>query len=365
MRIENTKTSELSVWFTIDTNRRETKLTSTKLQSYEEFVDMIASLHENNIDFNPSRTFDFVAELSSGVVDNSMGGFLLHYIQADFSTYEGFRKFIDTWGISGLAGIDSSINISSITPQQHFTSDEVTKLYTTWYEYTHQKLLDAQKDFISVIDYCIDDQNQTKTVYLKPLQRYYQGLLNHTIPSIEKYSSNLRVTFDINPNYLSYNLESIDNLDNTLVLEALESADKINPTYVGDDFRTFVYLEFFYLIDELLLKKCSICGAYFIAKNKTNEIYCENCRNVSYSEKVKKDPLQKIYHTAYKTRHREKQKRIKENPDNKAWVDQWENLMKKWVGHSKKQVELARKRSIDEEQLKESLSVTLAELGGI
>ncbi len=363
----------LEMEFTINSELRETTATSVKLITFEEFVENIFSFDDRNSSFSPPRTFDYTVEKSRVTVDNSMGGFLLHFIQANFAKVEGFSKFVKRWGISGLMDINPLFDFPLISEGRHFSSLEVEELYLNYFKGTYTHLLEAQSEFKEVIDYCTDVTVRSFLESLNPLQRYYVGSLKKEIPSLEKYSGLHRAVYNINPrdqDQDQYQYQSNDILDSSIPTEQLASAVAkkditLNITYYSNDFRTFVYFEFFTLINELLLKKCSNCGNYFIAKHKINEIYCENCRNVSYSEKIKKDPLQKAYHTAYKTRHREKQRKIQESPDNKLWIEQWDGLLKIWIIYAKEQLELARDEKITYEQFIRSLNVTLSELGGV
>lgn len=349
--------------FIIDIEERETTVRMIIFESFEDFAEMMNSHMVDNEPFSPDIPFDYTVSKVGGTMDNSMGGFLLYFIQADFSNVDGFTKFIDNWGISGLLGINLGFDYPLISEGLHYSTQEVKEFYQKYFEGTHKQLLEAQSDFRKVIDYCTDVSGRPFLEPLKPQQRYYIGTYKGEIPSLDKYSGPHKVLYTLAPKYQSGVLSHRLPIDQ-YSREFADANARLTTSYFGFDFRTFVYLEFFTLINELLLKKCSNCGSYFVAKIKTNEIYCENCRNVSYSEKVKKDPLQKAYHTAYKTKHREKHRKIQISPDNKAWIEKWENLLIVWVKNAKEQLELVRNEEITLEEFKKRLNVTLSEIGG-
>lgn len=58
----------------------------------------------------------------------------------------------------------------------------------------------------------------------------------------------------------------------------------------------------------LIVKKCKNCGEFFSPSNRSDEIYCDSCKNVSYDEKIKSDSILKEYRKIYKTQNARKQR---------------------------------------------------------
>lgn len=59
---------------------------------------------------------------------------------------------------------------------------------------------------------------------------------------------------------------------------------------------------------DTIVTECKNCGKYFIPVSKRDEIYCQNCRKISYDTKIKDDTVRKTYRTIYKTQNARKQR---------------------------------------------------------
>ena len=84
-------------------------------------------------------------------------------------------------------------------------------------------------------------------------------------------------------------------------------------TYCGA-FCVFNELDFFTLMAVLTIKgnksikKCRNCDKYFIPISKRDEIYCANCRDVTYDKKIKENEILSSYRRIYKTQSARKQR---------------------------------------------------------
>lgn len=84
-------------------------------------------------------------------------------------------------------------------------------------------------------------------------------------------------------------------------------------TYCGA-FCVFNELDFFTLMAVLTIKgnksikKCRNCNKYFVPISKRDEIYCANCRDVTYDKKIKENEILSSYRRIYKTQSARKQR---------------------------------------------------------
>lgn len=107
---------------------------------------------------------------------------------------------------------------------------------------------------------------------------------------------------------------SIDIMDDAIEYAKTINESQIYEVYEISDLQELLTLEVLFMIRSgLAIKKCEICGKYFVPKTKRNK-YCEridgsgkNCYAIAKKEKNKqrleKDPALKLYNTAYKTRY--------------------------------------------------------------
>lgn len=289
---------------------------------------------------------NYKVQYNSILLEKHIGGLVIAFIQADFETIDGFWSFVEVWGISGMIDINKSMPALYIE-RRAYSRDETYSLVSTLFHYVGQDLLEAQKDFRKVIDFCTNVEGRPHLEILNPLQRYYAGKTKRIIPNLDYYSAPLRMIYTPSKPVEEF-------IDPDLFMELDDYCNKIkeeniiiNKTYFSYDIRTFVYLEFFDIIDKLAIKKCASCLNYFVPKNKSNEIYCEQCRSIGYVNKMKEDIVLKAYNTAYKTKHAQR-KRQKANqlPDYQKKVD---DAFDMWKVEAKTQLSQVQKGEISEE----------------
>ena len=81
-----------------------------------------------------------------------------------------------------------------------------------------------------------------------------------------------------------------------------------NTYYVSTVSDFFQLMGIFTIKEDKPIRKCKICGKYFIPISKTDEIYCQNCRNISYDKKIKENEILSCYRKIYKTQNARKQR---------------------------------------------------------
>lgn len=100
--------------------------------------------------------------------------------------------------------------------------------------------------------------------------------------------------------------------------------------------------------DNVIISECKICGKYFVPVSKRDEIYCSECRRITYDTKIKEDDIRRTYRTIYKTQNARKQRNRHLLNINKRY-EIWANFAKKKLSEC-----IAGEISLDE--MKEAIS---------
>lgn len=81
--------------------------------------------------------------------------------------------------------------------------------------------------------------------------------------------------------------------------------------YTIDDLTTFLLFEMLQIQkNDICIKKCELCGKYFIPKKDRRQKYCDNiykenktCSEVAFNETTMKNPIYATYRKSYKAQH--------------------------------------------------------------
>lgn len=210
------------------------------------------------------------------------------------------------------------------------------------------------------MEFCLDEESPSELSNLTPIQRYYlyQALINPEINNIHvktKYRINsnnqtllpslttLSIDYFLKDNSSKGSKLEEEKITNSEVLKLLdynklgELADGINVSLyeVYDDvnIETSCYLEFIKLINKNLpIKKCKNCNKYFINTKRLRTSYCDRifnkegqkCSEVGpsniYNQKLKENPIMKVYDKAYKKNYARIGYGIIKKDDFKIWA---------------------------------------------
>ena len=127
--------------------------------------------------------------------------------------------------------------------------------------------------------------------------------------------------------------------------ESILVIDAVTP----ENLRSLIFYGLLDLLRERTpVKKCSICGKFFIPQSRSDEIYCDSCRAISYEQKIQSDAILSAYRKIYKTqnarKHRNQQIRnISERFD-------------RWAQYAKLRVEECKQGHISVEQMVDDIS---------
>lgn len=70
----------------------------------------------------------------------------------------------------------------------------------------------------------------------------------------------------------------------------------------------FTLMAIFTIKEDKPIRRCKNCKQYFIPVSKRDEIYCLDCRGVSYDQKIKENEVLRCYRKVYKTQSARKQR---------------------------------------------------------
>lgn len=119
--------------------------------------------------------------------------------------------------------------------------------------------------------------------------------------------------------------------------------------FAADSAFDALYLCFVLTVREKkIVRRCNVCGDYFIPMAKSNEVYCKNCRKTTYDTKIKQNEVLKTYRTVYKTQNARKQR----NSHRPYIVEKFE----KWKDFARLKLQQCQSQEITLEEMKKAIS---------
>ncbi len=136
-----------------------------------------------------------------------------------------------------------------------------------------------------------------------------------------------------------------------LILHKKDSGFEIQMGYVITNIWDALFVELIKLVENgKLFKQCEHCKRIFFPKDRA-EKYCDRwvennktCKDVGYLYKVEKDKLLKAYNTAYKTKHAEKQRKIRGK--SQSTINGYTTALDKWRETARLELQKAQKGEI-------------------
>ena len=98
------------------------------------------------------------------------------------------------------------------------------------------------------------------------------------------------------------------------------------------------------LTQNVIIRQCKNCNKYFIPVNRSDELYCSNeykdgktCKQIGFWQIKKKKYEEDEFARLYRNTYQQKLLRVKRNPDNKEYVEDFEKF-KEGAKHMKEAV---------------------------
>jgi hypothetical protein len=200
------------------------------------------------------------------------------------------------------------------------------------------------------------------------LRSYYKDILDyifsHDEITIKTFEDEIVPKF---PPIRNLNFTEIIEREYKIKHSIIKSADgkyKLLRSYIIDNLSEALSVELLQLIEhEILLKKCENCDRYFFPKDNT-EKYCDRtimdgktCKDVGYIRKVENNKYLKLYTTAYRTKHAQKQRKTRNN--NPVRKEKYEAALKRWRSIAKASLKEAQEGKITLEKFEKILAMEL------
>lgn len=100
--------------------------------------------------------------------------------------------------------------------------------------------------------------------------------------------------------------------------------------------------------EKIKIRRCRVCGNFFVPIAKSNEIYCQHCRKTTYDTKIRQDEILSAYRTIYKTQNARKQR----NSHRPFITDKFEN----WKSEAKIKLQQCQAQEITLEEMRMAIS---------
>lgn len=291
---------------------------------------------------------------------NPIGSLLFSFINADFYSYKGFKGYVSSWGISGFMEINEDEKIDYTAPEDSVQSEILLfKIFSA----CKNCLILAKTDFQKVVDFCVNVDNIECLEGLSTTKRFFVGRHLGLIPDIEKYNKPMFTIYNVNRKHYNQEnklnvMENQPDYDLQMLCNSIkDDTMKTTIEYRTKNILTFVYYEFCNILDNFDIKKCKNCGDYFVPQYRSNEVYCVYCKDIGYVNKVKNDELLRLYNTAYKTKHAQKQRSTRGQGE--AAKEMYNNTLETWRETARQRLVDAQSGVITVDEFKEFLNKKL------
>lgn len=98
-----------------------------------------------------------------------------------------------------------------------------------------------------------------------------------------------------------------------------------NAYFVSKIWDFFALMAVFTIKEDKPIRRCKNCNKYFVPISKKDEIYCLECRDVSYDKKIREDEILSSYRKIYKTQNARK-KRNAHRPQINENFERWKYM---------------------------------------
>ena len=169
---------------------------------------------------------------------------------------------------------------------------------------------------------------------------------------IEKYAKGISIdtSIDFNLLWIEYcEKDSERVIENKSILNRLFGFMDIGDrTYELDPLKDFFEIPYFFIGNKgnilflilmetisknVVIRQCKNCGKYFIPVNRSDEVYCNNeykdgktCKQIGFWQTKKRKYEEDEFSRLYRNTYQQKLLRVKRNPDNKAYAEDFEKF---------------------------------------
>lgn len=270
----------------------------------------------------------------------SIGQFLLDFINMDLSDYHDFKDFVFKYGFDIVRNFDKSYQLFLF---ESITEKEFDIKLKSFFDSIQKQLERIQVDFKNTINFCFINTDK-RLSKLTAAQKYFLSYHSYTEDGVFIYNSALRKY----SKGISIDFKSFFGIDmkfsNFSLNELIKNKNfTFSPySYYCARLENALFLSFVNIlnINNINIKTCTNCGKYFFPISKSNEKFCTNkisqssnktCRDVGafkvYNNKIKDNEIESLIRTTSACFSMQ----VKRNPDidlYKKKYDDWKNNYK-------------------------------------
>ena len=312
-------------------------------------------LEKNTLEYKPQKKVELPkhpAFISNCYVEK-FGMMLIRFLNADLSSFEtAYNDFFFAYGFEFLK--ESAIYQSLDT--NYKSEIEFITMIKKLYEVYSYNLHEYQQKYREIVDTIYNLNGKSIVPSASALERFAAYMISNQ-NEIGSYSSKIEVFLDNYANrdnlldYANKSIECIiDNIQNGKI--------SINKIYKSMYLTNILYIisENVTQADNLPIKKCQICGKYFIPTTRQDEIYCDfpdengkTCKEkgamLTYRKALENTPALLEYRRSYQKKLMEASR----NKDNKKLKQDFD----KWKKTAQDKIKQFKKGELSEEKLYE------------
>lgn len=262
----------------------------------------------------------------------------------EFELYGMYGDDRDTISVDNLHQLTFFANLTNEQISQIKTCCDITPKIKTVNEFIEKTFKKIKKIFgestaniitLELINENDDSEENNDKTPLTLVQA--QEILYKSVDSAHRWA---KIQSSLISDFFEYDLEKQHRMAHLLVsaipidaryvpLAAISKKNQkityCNAYYVSTVSDFFRLMGVFTIKDNKPIRRCKICNKYFIPVSKTDEIYCQSCRSISYDKKIKENEILSSYRKIYKTQNARKQ-RNSHRPNIDIKFDNWKRF---------------------------------------
>lgn len=260
--------------------------------------------------------------------DNPVGTLLQNFVSDyDFNCFDSFKKFTDTWGLSGLYDVSQTCR-QIFTSRQTYNTLDLESVLISIHSEVKSYLSTTQYLFEKALYLCVDSEGPEWSHGLANIKRYYllcKFMDFFEFQQFQDYNQHIDTSFTVNTSNQAFDENFILNtLDETALIQYAKAlADEefsVSEVICSFNIGSILYAEFKeVIVNNIHMKKCKNCNKYFASSKRLNVEYCDRavkknsngtirtCKDIGpvkfYESKLSNDPLNEAYRKVYKKIH--------------------------------------------------------------
>lgn len=201
-----------------------------------------------------------------------LGVQLCDFINTDFSSYEGMKKFVEQYSICTIA------ELGNIPIYRFYKDFDYNDLINKLIDKTAKKLSKIQKALIKDIEYIYNLNELEELSNISPAQRLYILRKRKQKAKVFEIYEESKINLCLN-NLGDFTKFSITNEEDAQeIAKVVKNEDLLPYNYLCKNIIPTFVIELLELttIENIEIKRCKNCGKFFVPENRSDELYCSN-----------------------------------------------------------------------------------------